>query len=61
QLEKYTPARLSFVEKLAAHRSNRSHETFGQLNVPLEFLSNTSKDTDDEVLVPIRCKIPTKN
>jgi hypothetical protein len=50
QNNEHVPSRLSFNEKLAAHRSNRLNETFGQ--------ANAEKETNDETLVPSRCKIP---
>jgi hypothetical protein len=61
QTDEYVPSRLSFIEKLAAHRSNRLNETFGQINVPYKYQSKVEKETNDKTLVPLRCKVPYKN
>jgi len=56
----YTPPRLSFDEILAAHRSNRLNETFGQINISDEFQSKREKEINSETLLPLRYK-PTLN
>jgi len=57
--DKYTPSRLTFNEKLAAHHSNRLNETFGQINVSYESQSKREKKINDETLVPLRFKKPS--
>ncbi|CAF0913728.1 unnamed protein product [Rotaria sp. Silwood1] len=57
QIDEYIPIRLTFDEKLAAHRSNRLNQTFGQINVPYDSQSKVEKEISDETLVPLRCKI----
>ncbi|CAF3484493.1 unnamed protein product [Rotaria sp. Silwood1] len=57
QIDEYTPIRLTFDEKLAAHRSNRLNQTFGQINVPYDSQTKVEKEISDETLVPLRCKI----
>lgn len=47
--------RLSFEKRLAAHRSNRLNNTFGQINIPYDTTQELEID-DDNILVPTRCK-----
>ncbi|CAF4943855.1 unnamed protein product, partial [Rotaria sp. Silwood1] len=56
-----TLPRLSFDQKLTAHRSNRLNETFGQINFPFQFQSNKKVRTNDDILIPLRCKTPSNN
>ncbi|CAF4023848.1 unnamed protein product [Rotaria magnacalcarata] len=48
--------RLSSGERLAAHRSNRLNQTFGQINVPYEVQQKLVKEANDDTLIPIRLK-----
>ncbi|CAF2968112.1 unnamed protein product [Rotaria sp. Silwood2] len=61
ETNEYTLPRLSFDEKLRAHQSNRLNETFGQINYPFQFQSNKQIRTNNDTLVPIRCKSPYNN
>ena len=58
QKHKQPPPRLSFDDKLAAHRSNRLSETFGQVNTTYESQSNSEKEFENETLVQLQCKTP---
>ncbi|CAF0831718.1 unnamed protein product [Rotaria sordida] len=61
QTDDYILPRLSFDEKLTAHRNNRLNETFGQKNFPFQFQSNKQIRINNNTLVPLRCKIPYNN
>ena len=47
-----TLPRLTFDAKLAAHRSNRLDENFGQINVPYDTESKSEKETQENYLLP---------
>ena len=49
--------RLTFDQKLTAHRANRLNQTFGQTNIPLQ----SYDDLKNETLFPLQCQIPAEN
>ena len=51
--------RLSFDEKIIAHRTNRLDQTFGQLNTPYQ--SNREIQGQDDILIPLRYKTLHEN
>ncbi|CAF3582011.1 unnamed protein product [Rotaria socialis] len=50
--------RLSSGKILAAHRSNRLNQTFGQINVPYEVQQELVKEDNDDTLITLRLKTP---
>jgi hypothetical protein len=61
QIGECKSSQLTFVEKVAAHRSNRLNQTFGQINIPDEYQSQIIKEINDETLVPLRFKRSSEN